>query len=155
MPTQYQALAAQGNRSAFMQAFGNAISEDDSTAAIPALLALGDTIDMIRIAGGTRLQVLESFSSDLCTGGTLAVKVGYRKCDSGGVLTDDDDYFGSGLTHFQAAVTAGSPTRYSFAPITFNEDVFITATVTTAATSTAITNGTITTIARGKAVGCK
>jgi hypothetical protein len=152
---QYQGLGVSGNRSAFMQSFGNAVSEDDTTPAIGALLALADTIDMIRIAGGTRLQVLESFSSDLCTTGSLAVKVGYRKCDPGGTLTDDDDYFGSGLTHFQAAVTAGSPTRYTFAPITFNEDVFITATVTTAATGTAITTGTITTLARGKAVGIK
>jgi hypothetical protein len=149
---QYKAATLASRRSAFMQAFGNAISEDD-TASPTALLALADTIDLIRIAAGTRLQRLATINADLCTSNTLAVKIGYRKVDATGALSDNDSYFGSGLTNFQAAVTGAAPTLYAFAPITFNEDVFITATVTTAATGTAITNGTITTYATGKAVG--
>ena len=149
---QYKAARLASTRSAFMQAFGNCISEDD-TASPTALLALTDTIDLIRVAAGTRVQRLETVNADLCTSGTLAVKIGYRKVDATGSLTDDDDYFGSSLTNFQAAVTLASPTKYVFAPITFNEDVFITATVTTAATGTAITNGTITTYLTRKAVG--
>jgi hypothetical protein len=44
------------------------------------------------------------------------------------------NYFGAALTDLQAAVTGANPTRYAFAPITFDEDVFITATITAAAT---------------------
>jgi hypothetical protein len=150
----YKGATESSTRRAFMQGFGNAISLDD-TASPTALLALTDTIDLIRIPGGMRLQELHTFNADLCTSNSLAVKIGYRKVNSSGTLTDVDDYFGSGLTNFQAAVVGASATRYSFAPITFNEDVYITATVTTAATGAAITNGTITTIAKGAAIGIK
>jgi hypothetical protein len=154
---QYKGVQLKGSKASFMQSFGNAISEDDTTETITALLALADTIDLIRIAGGTRLQTLQTFNADLCTSGTLDVKIGYRKCNSSDTLNvaEDDDYFGASLTNFRAAVLSSAPTRYAFAPITFNCDVFITLTVTTAATGTAITTGTITTLATGKAVGIK
>jgi len=70
------------------------------------------------------------------------------------VLAPNDSYFGSGLTDLQAAVTAGSPTRYSFNPITFNEDVIIFATVTAAAAGISGTPS-ITTKALGKSLGMK
>lgn len=151
----YKGLQLTGARHAYMQAFGNAINEDDTTEVITALLAIADTVDLIRIAGGTRLQELMTFNGDLDTSTTLEYKIGYRKVNPDGALTDDDDYFGSALTAMRSAVTGASPTRYAFAPITFNEDVYITLTVTAAATSTAITTSTITTLARGKAVGIK
>lgn len=151
----YKGARLKGDKAAFMQAFGNAISEDDTTETITALLALNDTVDLIHVAGGTRLQELYTWNDDLCTSGTLAVKIGYRKVHGGDTLTEDDDYFGSGLTNFRAAVTSGAPTRYTFEPITFNVDVYITATVTTAASGAAITTGKIRTLARGKAVGIK
>lgn len=145
--------AGLGANQAFMQAFGNAVSEDD-TVTPTAALAVGDTIDLIRVAGGTRLQQLSKKNGDFDTGTTLQYKLGYRKVDGGGVLTDVDNYFGSGLTDLQAAVTGAAPTRYDFAPITFNEDVFITATVTAAATGVSSTPS-ITTYISGVAVGVK
>lgn len=153
---QYQGAEVASTKRAFMQAFGNAITLYDKTPAITALLALTDTVDLIRIPGGMQVTDLETWNEDLCTSNTLAVKIGYRKVNSGGLLTDDDDYFvAAGATTFQAAVTKAASTKYSFVPVTFNEDVFITLTVTTAATGAAITTGTISTIARGVARGIK
>jgi hypothetical protein len=152
---QYQGVRVSGDKSAFMQAFGNTVEVYDKTQTITALLAISDTIDLCRLPGGMLLTQLETWNADLCTTGTLAVKIGYRKANTAGVLTDDDDYFGSGLTNFQAAVTSGTRTRYTFEPVTFNEDVIITATVTTAASGTAITTGTISAVARGIARGIK
>jgi hypothetical protein len=149
----YQANRVAGERSAFMQAFGNCVIHDDKVTP-SAALALNDTVDLIRIAGGTRLVDLEKFNGDFDTATTLQYKLGYRAADAGGVLETDDDYFGSALTDLQAAVTSGSRTRYTFDPITFNEDVIIFATVTAAATGVSGTPS-ITTIARGKAVGIK
>lgn len=152
--TQYRSKGVSGARSAFMQAFGNAISEDDTS--VPgAALALNDTIDLMRVARGTRLQELFKTNGDQDTGTTLQYKLGFRKVDPDGALTDDDDYFvAAGATDLQAAVTLSAPTRYAFAPITFDEDVFITLTVTAAATGVSGTPG-ITLYARGKALGGK
>lgn len=152
---QYKGLQVKGANAAFMQAFGNAVKVYDKTETITALLAIADTIDLIRIPGGMQLTELETWNADLCTTGTLAVKIGYRRANSDGVIVESDNYFGSALTNFQAAVTSGTRTRYTFEPITFNEDVFITLTVTTAASGTAITTGTISTVANGIARGIK
>lgn len=152
---QYKGLQVSATKRAHMQAFGNAVKLYDKSEVITALLALTDTVDLIRIPGGMQLTELETWNADLCTSGTLAVKVGYRKCNTGGLLTDDDDYFGAALTNFQAAVTSGTRTRYTFEPLTFEEDVFITLTVTTAASGAAITTGTISTEANGIARGIK
>lgn len=151
----YKGLQVSGTKRAHMQAFGNAVKLYDKTEVITALLAVNDTVDLIRLPGGMQLTELETWNPDLCTSNSLAVKIGYRKCNAGGTLTDDDDYFGSGLTNFQAAVTSGTRTRYTFEPTTFEEDVFVTLTVTTAATGAAITTGTISTVANGIARGIK
>ncbi len=150
--TQLKAVGA-GNNSAFMQAFGNTVSEVDTTT-VAIALQIGDTIDLVRVAGGTKLFRLETFNGDLDTGTTLQFKLGYRKVDGGGVLTDVDNHFGATLTTWQAAVLGSAPTRWAFAPIDFNEDVFITATVTAAATGISGTP-TITAIAQGIARGIK
>lgn len=151
----YKGAALKGNSPVHMQSFGNAMYLYDKTETITALLAIADTVDLIRLPGGMQLTELETWNADLCTSNTLAVKIGYRKVNSAGVLTDDDDYFGAALTNFQAAVTSGTRTRYTFEPITFNEDVFITVTVTTAASGAAITTGTISAVAKGIARGIK
>ncbi len=152
---QYKGLRLSGDRSAFMQGFGNAINLYDKTETITALLALTDTVDMIRLPGGMLLTELESWNPDLCTSGSLVVKVGYRKANSQSSLATVDDAFGSSLSHFQAIVLSSVRTKYVFEPLTFNEDVIVFATVTTAATGAAITTGTISTIARGIARGIK
>jgi hypothetical protein len=145
-----------GNQAAFMQAFGNTVSEVDTTT-VSTALAVNDTVDIIRIAGGTFLYSLETFNEDLDTGtGTLAFKLGYRKANSGDTLnvSEDDDYFGSALATWAAAVLGSARTRWAFAPIYFSQDVIITATVTTAANAMAAAK-TITTIAQGIARGIK
>jgi hypothetical protein len=151
----YKGRSLSGDKTSYMHSQGNAIKLYDKTETITALLALTDTVDLIRLPGGMQLTELETWNPDLCTSGTLAVKIGFRKVNSAGQLTDDDDYFGSSLTNFQAIVTSGTRTRYTFEPITFNEDVFVTLTVTTAASGTAITTGTISTVANGIARGIK
>jgi len=152
---QYKGLRLSGDKSAFMQGFGNAVNLYDKTEVITALLALTDTVDLIRLPGGILLTELETWNADLCTSNTLAVKVGYRKANSQSSLAAVDDHFGSALTNFQAAVLSSVRTKYTFEPLTFNEDVIVFLTVTTAATGAAITTGTISTIARGIARGIK
>lgn len=151
---QYQHAGA-GNKSAFMQAFGNTVSEVDTTTP-SAALALNDTVDIIRIAGGTFLYSLETFNGDFDTGTTLQFKLGYRKANSGDTLnvSEDDDYFGATLTTWQAAVLGSARTRWAFTPIYFSQDVIITATVTAAATGVSGTPS-ITAIAQGIARGIK
>lgn len=149
---QYRA-AGLGSNSAFMQAFGNTVTEVD-VATPSAALALNDTIDLVRVAGGTKLFCLETFNGDLDTGTTLQFKLGYRKANTGDTLTEDDDYFGATLTTWQAAVLGSARTRWAFTPIDFNVDVYITATVTAAATGVSGTPS-ITTIAQGIARGIK
>jgi hypothetical protein len=121
------------NNAAHMQAFGNAVLEHDTTV-LPAALALNDTVDLLRVAGGTKLIELWKTNGDCDTGTTLQYSLGYRRANSDGVITPVANYFGAALTDLQAAVTGTNPTRYAFAPITFDEDVFITATITAAAT---------------------
>lgn len=150
---QFKARGLAGRPHAYNGILNAAVSEDD-TVTITSALAVGDTIDLIGLAGGTRLQSLEKFNGDADTGTTLQYKLGYRSAKPDGVLATDDDYFGSALTDLQAAVAGGSPTRYAFAPITFNEDVIIFATVTAAASGMSGTP-TITTKALGKSLGIK
>lgn len=151
---QYKANGVSGARSAYMHAFGNSISEDD-VATPSAALALNDTIDLMRVARGTRVQELFKTNGDMDTGTTAQYKLGYRKVDPDGALADVDNYFAAaGATDLQAAVTLAAPTRYTFNPITFDEDVFITMTITAAATGVSGTPS-IRTYMRGKAVGGK
>ena len=100
---QYKAVSVTGDRRGFMQGFGNAFVARD-TVAPSAALAINDTIDLIRIPGGTKLYELTTFNGDLDTGTTLQFKLGFRRAQSDGVLTEDDDYWGSALTTWQAAV---------------------------------------------------
>lgn len=148
MPTAYKIIG--GDTALHMQAFGDAVSRDDSTL-VKAALGVGDTIDLTRIAGGTRAQTLRIKNDDLDTGATLVVKIGYRPADSGGVLQASDAAFGAGLTLFQAA----GLTDLAIDPVNFNEDVIVFATVTAAAAGMAAGNKKVTTFATGIARGVK
>lgn len=142
------------SNTAFMQAFGNLTGGDD-TVTVPALLATNDTIDLIRIAGGTRLQHLSKVNGRLDNGTTLQYSIGVRPVDANGLVQTNSQFFASaGQSDLQGAVTGGSPTRFSFPPVDFNEDVFITMTVNAGATSV---SGfpTITTYFSGVARGIK
>lgn len=150
----YRGTRAASNKGGFMQAFGNLCGDFD-TVTPTAALALNDTVDLVLVPAGT--QVLELFKSngDFDTGTTLQYSLGYRTAQSDGVLTASTNYFAAaGATDLQAAVLASAPTRYAFTPITFDEDVYITMTVTAAATGVSGTPS-ITTQYRGIARGSK
>jgi hypothetical protein len=118
-----------------------------------ANLVITDTVRLVRVAGGTKLCELLVWNGDLDTGTTLQFSLGYRKCNTGGSLADNDTYFAAaGQTTWQAAVLGSAPTRYAFVPITFPEDVFITAVISASATGIAA-SPTITAMASGIAVG--
>lgn len=152
---QYKGAATAGAGQAFMQAFGNHVTYWDRTT--PAIaLALNDTLDLLRVAGGTKLTELAQYNGDMDTGTTLQYKLGFRKVNTANsalLPADDDDYFvAAGSTTLQAAVLESAPTRFLCGDITFNEDVFITMTVTAAATGVSGTPA-ITLRAEGIAVG--
>lgn len=136
------------------QAFGNLVGGFDEVTP-PVALALNDTVDLVRIPGGTLLTDLEKWNGDFDTGATLQYKIGYRSADGGSnAINTNDSYFGSALTDLQAAVTSGTRTRYTFAPIRFNEDVIVFATVTAAATGVSGTPK-LSTLFRGLMEGIK
>jgi len=153
--TVYKGSKVAGNRGAFAQAFGNGWCGDDVTS-VTAALTTSDRLDVLRVPRGVRLTELFNTNGDLDTDGSpaLAYKVGYRKVNTDGALTDDDDYFGASLTALRAPVTGAAPTRYAFAPIVFDEDVFITVTPTTGATAQAAA-ADVTFYGRGEMVGGK
>lgn len=151
---QYKANAVTNDRRGFMQGFGNSIVGRDVVTP-SAALALNDTVDLIRVPGGTRLLDLSIFNGDMDTGTTLQYSLGYRPAQSDGVLAASAAYFAAaGATSLQAAVLQSAPTRFAFPEITFNEDVFITLTVSAAATGVSGTPS-ITTTFHGEAVGTK
>jgi hypothetical protein len=149
--TQYKGTNV-ADMNVFAHALGNGWVKDE-TATPTAALATTDTIDLMRVPRGVRLQELFKTNGDFDTGTTLQYKLGYRKVDSSVTFTDDDDYFAAaGATDLQAPVTGAAPTRYAFAPITFTTDVFITLTPTANATGVSGTPS-ITLYARGEMVG--
>lgn len=152
--TVYKGSKLAAARGAYAQAFGNAWAADDTTT-VSAALTTSDRLDVLRVARGVRLTELFSTNGDLDTGTpALAYKVGYRKVNTDGALADNDSYFGSALTALQAPVTGAAPTRYAFAPITFEEDVFITVTPTTGAAALAAAADVVF-YARGEMIGGK
>lgn len=117
------------------------------------LLPINEVLQLVRVAGGTKLCELLVWNGDMDTGATLQFSLGYRKCNTAGTLTDNDTFFAAaGQTTWQAAVLGSAPTRYAFVPITFSEDVFITA-VVGAASSGISGTPSITAMASGIAVG--
>lgn len=153
---QYQAAGL--SRPAYMSDDGNFSAYDD-TVAVSALL-LADTVDLIKLPGGLRLTgLIFPVFSDLDSGGAaLAVKIGYRPVRSDSALAVVDNAFGSGLTFLASASNSSAAALQArvdmaFAPVTFNEEVYVFATVTTAPTTGAA--GSITTLATGITVGVK
>lgn len=125
----YQAAGI--SRPQHMQAFGNASIYDDSVT-ITANLTTADTVDLIRIPAGTRVTGIKFFSGDLDTSTTLTANIGWRSV-SGAAITvagssaaANATAFGSALTMFQAASSVTSSPELGFAPVTFNDDVYLT-----------------------------
>ena len=137
---------------AFMDNGGNSTSEYGIVTQTVNLL-ITDTVNLVRVAGGTTLVELLVWNGDLDTGATLQFSLGYKPCNTVSSTAAVPAYFAAaGQTTWQAAVLGSAPTRYAFVPITFAEDMFIFATIGASAAGIAA-SPTITALARGKAVG--
>lgn len=131
----------------FMQAFGNTITLEDSCA-VPSTFTTTDKARVVRVPAGTKVTELLIDNDDLDSGTTLAHKVGYEAVKSDSTLVADDDYFGASLTYLRGAAR----TAHQFAPISFDEDVWITVIPSAGPATTA---GSIRAIAQGIARGQK
>lgn len=90
--------------------------------------AAADTIDYL-LPAGTQLCTLESVNDDMDSGTALLYSVGYRPVDSTAGPTAVTDYFAAaGQTAFRAA----GRVEYTFKPITFEKDVYISVLIGTA-----------------------
>lgn len=150
-------------RPKFSQCFGNAYNDDD-TVTITANLTTSDSVDLIRIPAGTKLTDLSFVAGDLDTGTTLTANIGWRSA-SGAAITvvtpsgsssaaSNATAFASAMTNFQAAQSSGARIDLAFAPITFNDDVFLT--LIPAANGTGLSGTpTITTLVKGQVLGIK
>jgi hypothetical protein len=141
------------SRPGFMQGLGNAAIYDD-TVNVAGSLANGDVINIMKVNAGCRLSLLSLFTPGGLGTGTV-VKLGYAPLKASAATRTPavDNYFGANVSAFAAATTNGQAFEPCFAPITFDDDVVITATVTTAPGTT--TPGAITGVAMGDMVGIK
>lgn len=141
------------NANQFMQAFGNAVNLSGSVA-LAANPTAADVIRIMRIPAGTKVTELVIANDDLDSNAapTLVVGFGYDPVVAGDGPTASSAYFGAaGDTVLQAA-NAGKVYR-NFADITFEKDVYLTATVGTASATFAA--GTIYASVKGEARGIK
>lgn len=135
---------------ALMPVDGCAIQIND-TIALAANPTAGDVINF-RLPAGIEVGNLKIKPDDLDTHGTptMVFRVGYTPADTGSSLAANSTYFAAaGQTNAQTGTTLDC----SFHPIKFEEDVYVTVTVNTAAATFAA--GSISMIAIGSAVGPK
>ena len=125
---------------------GRAVYVND-TAAIAVAPLVNDTIDF-PLPAGLEISSLKLWSSDMDTGTTMAVSVGFAPVNPASTLAANATYFVPTGTAFGR--TAGGITP-AFAPITFQEPVFLRVTVTAAATGFAA--GTVACSVGGNANG--
>lgn len=141
------------NANGYMQAFGNAVAIT-GTVALAANPTAADVIRICRIPAGTKVNRITLANSDMDTNvsPTFVFGLGYAPVVSGDGPTASAAYFqAAGDTSLQAA-NAGKVYR-NFADITFEKDVYLTATVGTAAATFAA--GTIYVTVDGEARGVK
>ena len=90
--------------------------------------ANGDTLDFF-IPAGTKVNTLEFYADDCDTGAAFAVSIGYRPVSaSQGPLAANAAYFQAAGAFAQSA----GRVECAFKPITFEQDVWLTLTVTAA-----------------------
>ena len=131
----------------FMGGYGNAVIVYGSVT--PTAGALADVYRPLRIPAGMLVTDLDIVNDDLDTGGTaMSAKIGYAPVDSDGP-TASDAYFSATGTY----LTAAGRKVCAFQPIKFEKDVYVTLTLTVAATTFA--SGAVTAIAKGQAEGVK
>lgn len=131
-----------------MGGYGNAVVIYGSVT--PTAGASADVYRPVRIPAGMLLTHLAIVNDDLDTGGTaMSAKIGYEPVNSADGPTAVTDYFSATATF----LTAAGRKECVFQPIKFEKDVFITLTLTVAATTFAA--GAVTAIATGQGVGIK
>lgn len=128
---------------------GRAVWFDDK-AVIAAAGAANDTIDFL-LPAGQSLHQLKFIVTDMDTNGTptLAAKIGYAPVNPASSLAGNDAYFKAAAAFGQSAQAF----ECDFAPVRFDEDVYIRITVTTAAATFAA--GSVTMVGAGNMVGAK
>lgn len=124
---------------------GDGVSADETLVLSAAPIA-NDVLELLFVPAGTRLQTLEMRNTDMDTGTAFAAKVGYASVDGS---ESNDGYFAATGAFCQSA----GVTRFNFAPITFQRDTWVIATVTTAPGTFAA--GSVTTIGQGRSLGAK
>jgi hypothetical protein len=114
--------------------------------------AVSDTFDWLIPAGVEVSSVVVQTQGALDTNGspTLAFKLGYLPADSTSSLAAVDNYFAAAGN---TGLRAGGRITCAFEPITFNEDVIVRMTITTAAAT--IAAGRLWTIVSGNCNGPK
>ena len=130
----------------FMGGYGNAVIVYGSVT--PTAGALADVYRPLRIPAGMLVTDLDIVNDKLDTGSAISAKIGYAPVDSDGPAASDA-YFSATSTFL---ATAGRKVC-AFQPIKFEKDVYITLTLTAAATTFA--SGAATAIAKGQAEGVK
>lgn len=105
--------------------------QDDNKVAITANLTAADDVILLDVPAGVRLTGLKYRATDLDTGATLAVNIGYRSVHPDQQVAANASYFAAASTAFQAA--QASWVDVVFDPITFQEPVQIVLKPTVAA----------------------
>lgn len=144
-------FAQKAKAPAFQPVDGCAVQLDDKYS-FTANPTAGDVVNLVRIPAGTRVGAVQIQADDLDTNGTptFVFRAGYAPCDSTSSLAAVTTYFAAAG---QTTAQAGGRLDCSFKPITFEEDVYLTVTVNTAAATFAA--GDICGIVIGAAVGPK
>jgi hypothetical protein len=102
---------------------GNAWQDDNKVAIPAAALATTDDVILLDIPAGVRFTGLKLRASDLDSGATLAVNLGYRSVHPEQKVAANASYFLAASTSFQAAQAGW--VDLVFEPITFQEPVQI------------------------------
>lgn len=118
MPTYTDSNAAAPD---YHNGVGNAYI-DDGAVSVPSTFTTTDKARIKRIPGGTRVTGIVINNDDLDSGATVTANFGYEAANAGSSLAAAPTAFGSALTILRAA----GRTELTFAPITFNEDVWLT-----------------------------
>ena len=126
--------------------FGNCVVTQGSVT--PTTGALNDVYRPVIIPGGWEVTDVDIVYPDLDTGSAMAVSVGYAPVNAADGPTANSTYFQAANTFVSG--TAGKRSL-AFKPIKFEQAVFLTITVTTAATTFA--SGEVTAIVKGDGVG--
>ncbi|MEO9231623.1 MAG: hypothetical protein ABI216_22095 [Devosia sp.] len=119
-------------------------------AVTPTTGALNDVYIPLVIPGGLEVTDVDVVFSDMDTGSAMAVKVGYAPVNAADGPVANDSYFQSANTFISGT---GGPKKLGFRPIKFEKPVFLTFTVSTAATTFA--SAELIAIVKGDGLGIK